>query len=73
MMGQRLLSRARAPEREGSGDPRLSIAERYHSRAAYLDQVRDAAQKLAAARHVLAEDIDAIIERAGRQWDFLQA
>jgi len=28
---------------------------------------------IAAARHVLAEDIEAIVERAGRQWDFLHA
>ncbi|MBI2289975.1 MAG: hypothetical protein HYU73_06500, partial [Betaproteobacteria bacterium] len=48
-------------------------AERYGSRAAYLEHVREAAQKLAAARHVLAEDIEAIVERAGRQWDFLHA
>jgi hypothetical protein len=73
MMGSTLAFARTRAEREKSGDPRLSIAERYPSRAAYLEHVREAAQKLAAARHVLAEDIEAIIERAGRRWDFLHA
>ena len=57
--------------REASGDPRPSIAERYASRKAYLDKVREAAQKLVAARHLLAEDAEAVVERAGRCWDLL--
>ena len=73
MMGSTLAFARTRAEREGSGDPRLSIGERYRSRAAYLEHVREAAQKLAAARHVLAEDIEAMIERAGRRWDFLHA
>ena len=73
MMGSTLAFARTRGEREGSGDPRLSIAERYPSRAAYLELVREAAQKLVAARHVLAEDIDSMVERAGRRWDFLQA
>jgi hypothetical protein len=73
MMGSTFpFARTRA-EREKSGDPRLSITERYASRAAYLEAVRGAAQKLVAARHVLAEDIDAIVERAGRRWDYIHA
>lgn len=71
MMGSTLAFARTRAEREKSGDPRLSIAERYASRAAYLAQVRAAAQELAAARLVLAEDIEAMVERAGRQWDFL--
>ncbi len=73
MMGSTFAFARTRAEREGSGDPRLSIAERYPSRAAYLERVREAAQKLAAARHVLDEDIEASVERAGRQWDFLHA
>ena len=73
MMGSTLpFARTRA-EREKNGDPRLSMAERYPSRAAYLDAVRTATQKLVVARHVLAEDIEAIVERAGRRWDYLHA
>ncbi len=71
MMGSTLpFPRTRA-EREASGDPRRSLEERYPSRAAYLQQVREAAVALAAARHMLAEDVDAVVERAGRLWDFV--
>src|SRR3989442_156966 len=73
MMGSTLpLPRTRA-ERLATGDPRRSIEERYPSRAAYLERVRTAALALVAARHVLAEDLDAIVERAGRLWDWVQA
>src|SRR5439155_298616 len=46
---------------------------RFPVRAAYLERVRAAALALVAARHVLAEDLDAIVERAGRLWDWVQA
>ncbi len=73
MMGSTLpFGRTRA-ERERSGDPRASLEERYASRDAYLEQVRASTRKLAAERHVLAEDLDAIVERAGRLWDFVHA
>lgn len=73
MLGSTLpFPRTRA-ERERSGDPRPSIEERYPSRAAYLDRVREATQKLVAARHVLAEDVEAIVLRAGRLWDWVHA
>jgi hypothetical protein len=58
-------------ERERSGDPRPSIQERYGSRAGYLARVREALGPAVAARHILAEDVDAIVERAGQLWDFL--
>jgi hypothetical protein len=73
MMGSTLPFPATRVERERSGDPRRSIAERYPSRDAYLAQVREATQKLVAARHVLAEDVDAIVERAGRRWDLFHS
>jgi hypothetical protein len=60
-------------ERERSGDPRLSIAERYPSKAAYLARVREATRKLIAARHILAEDLEPIVDRAGRLWDWIHA
>ena len=71
MRGSTLVFARTRADREKSGDPRLSIAERYASREAYLDAVRVAAQKLIAARHVPAEDIDAMVERAKLRWDFL--
>lgn len=73
MMGSTLpFPRTRA-ERDAARDPRPAIAERYASRTAYLDAVREVTQKLVAARHVLAEDVEAIVARAGQRWDYLHA
>src|SRR5438093_13000602 len=73
MMGSTLpFPRTRA-ERLATDDPRRSIEERYPSRAAYLEKARAAALALVAARHLLAEDLEAIVERAGRLWDWVQA
>jgi hypothetical protein len=71
MMGSTFPFPRTSAERERTGDPRPSIAERYPTRAAYLEKVRVATQQLVAARHVLAEDVDAIVERAGRLWDWM--
>jgi hypothetical protein len=57
-------------EREKKGDPRLSIEERYASRAEYLAKVTEVARRLAGERYVLERDVDAIIEAAGRHWDW---
>ena len=73
MMGSTLPFALTRAERTRSGDPRASIEERYPSREAYLERVRESARKLVAARYVLAEDIEAIVERAGRLWDFAHA
>jgi hypothetical protein len=56
--------------REASGDLRPSIEERYASKAAYLDAVREAAEGLAGARHLLLEDVDAVVADAGARWDW---
>jgi hypothetical protein len=72
MMGMTLPFPRTREERERTGDPRRSIAERYPSRNAYLAGVRHAAEALVAARWTLAEDVDTIVERAGRQWDLFQ-
>jgi hypothetical protein len=58
-------------ERDKTGDPRLSIAERYPSRDAYLTRIRAEAQKLADQRYILAEDIEPIVAHAGTVWDTL--
>jgi hypothetical protein len=71
MMGSTLPFAATRAAREASGDSRPSIEERYGSRAAYLARAREAAVRLVAARHMLAEDVDAVVERAGRLWDFI--
>ncbi|MGH7323056.1 MAG: alpha/beta hydrolase domain-containing protein [Candidatus Rokuibacteriota bacterium] len=69
MMGSTLPFALTRADRERAGDPRLSIAERYRSPAEYLGRVRAAAEALVAARWVLAEDVEAVVERAGHQWD----
>ena len=71
MLGSTLPFAVTRAAREASGDPRPSIEERYASRAAYLARAREAAVRLAAERHMLAEDVDAVVERAGRLWDFI--
>jgi hypothetical protein len=60
-------------ERLKNGDPRLSIAERYPSRAAYLGKVKAAAQRLVKERYLLAQDVDPIVSHAGTVWDGLTA
>jgi alpha/beta hydrolase family protein len=71
MMGSTLAFAATREAREQRGDPRPSIAERYASREAYLGAVRAAAEALVTARHALAEDVEAMVERAGRRWDWI--
>jgi hypothetical protein len=58
-----------AAEREKSGDPRLSIAERYASREQYLGKFAEAAMKLIHERFLLREDLPAVLERGEREWD----
>ena len=73
MMGSTFPLAATAAAREGAGDPRASMAERYGDRAGYLERVRAVAQAAVERRHLLAEDIPAIVARAGAQWDLFQA
>jgi hypothetical protein len=73
MMGSTLPFPLTRADCERARDPRASIAERYPSRAAYLEKVREATHKLVAARHALAEDLDSIVERAGQLWDYIHS
>jgi hypothetical protein len=72
MMGSTLPFPRTAAERARSGDPRPSIEERYRGRQDYLDRVRQAAEVMVGERHLLAEDVAAVVERAGRLWDYVQ-
>jgi hypothetical protein len=56
-------------EREKSGDPRLSIAERYTSREQYMGKFAEAAMRLIKDRFLLREDFAAVLERGEREWD----
>jgi hypothetical protein len=57
-----------AAEREKSGDPRLSVAERYSSREQYMGKFSVAAMKLIHDRFLLREDLAAVLERGEREW-----
>ncbi len=56
-------------ERRDRGDPRMSIEERYGSKAGYLDRVRRAAEELAAEGFLLEEDVDEVVRQAGDKYD----
>ena len=73
MMGSTLPFARTRGERAATGDPRPSLEERYGSRAAYLERARAGALALVAARHALDEDVEAMVERAARLWDWVQS
>jgi hypothetical protein len=56
-------------EREKSGDPRLSIADRYSGKQDYLDRVQKSARDLVSQRFLLPADVDAVLKRASAMWD----
>lgn len=56
-------------ERQKTGDPRRSIAERYTSREDYLGRYEKAVDELVAQRWLLPEDRDALVERGKLEWD----
>jgi len=58
-----------AADHAKSGDPRLSIDERYASREQYMGKFAEAAQKLIKDRFLLREDLPAVLERGQREWN----
>jgi len=60
-----------AAERQQSGDPRKSIAERYTSREDYMQRFGKAVDKLVTERWILEEDRAALIQRGELEWDEL--
>ena len=69
LVGWTLPFPATCADREATGDPRVSIAERYRSREDYVRQVRVAAQTLVARGYLLAEDVSWVEEGAVRRYD----
>lgn len=51
-------------ERVASGDPRLSLEERYGTHGAYVQKVRAAAERLVRGRFLLQDDADRLIAEA---------
>jgi Alpha/beta hydrolase domain len=60
-------------ERQRWSDGRLSIERRYADKPAYLAAAGQAADTLAAAGLLLPEDVHAVVERAGRHWDWIMS
>lgn len=58
-------------EREASGDPRLSIEERYGDKEEYLRRVKEAAVTLSGSGFLLKEDVEKVAAKAGARWDSL--
>ena len=73
MRGSTLPFAKTKEERMQCADPRLSMAERYTNREAYLESVREAFKGLVALRHVLSQDEETIVSRAQLRWDFLHS
>ncbi len=71
MMGTTLPFAATERERRERADPRPAIDERYRDREDYVAQVRHAAQTLASAGYILAEDVDLAVDLAARRYDVL--
>ena len=59
-----------ADERKRSGDPRLSIAERYANVETYMKLYREAAEKLVKDRFLLQEDVPAVLDRGKKEWNY---
>jgi hypothetical protein len=53
-------------ERSAKRDPRLSIAERYPTRTAYVQRVRASAERLKADSLMLEEDVARVLDVAGK-------
>ena len=73
LMGSTIPFPATPEDRERTGDPRRSIAERYPRRESYLEQVRQAAQRLIDEGYLLAEDLELVVGQASRRYELLAA
>ena len=73
LLGSTLPFPATRAERETSGDPRLSIEERYPSKGDYLHQVKQAAEALVRQGYLLAEDLPTVTDQASQRYDLFQS
>ena len=60
-------------QREASGDPRLSIEERYSSKDEYLERIRESARRLIDEGYMLEEDLEPVANQAAQQYGLLAA
>lgn len=59
-----------AADRRASGDPRLSIEERYSGREDYLTRYGKAVDELVQQRWILPEDADSLKDQGAKEWDY---
>jgi len=71
LMGSTIPFPATRRDREALGDPRLSISERYPTKTEYLAQARREAQRLVESGHLLAEDLELVVDQASRRHEIL--
>jgi len=64
MNGSTLFFARTVAEREGSGDPRRAVVERYRDAQEYAQLVRDAATQLADANYLLRADVELLVVSA---------
>ena len=58
-----------ASERKAKSDPRPSIEERYRSKEAFLEEIRNAGEDLVRQGYMLAEDLELVVENSARRYD----
>jgi len=58
-------------DRERTGDPRLSVTERYGDRKRYMQIVARYSEALVQSGWLLVEDVPRVIEQAERHWTWL--
>jgi hypothetical protein len=71
LRGSTIPFAATRKERELSGDPRLSIEERYASKERYLELVKQAAGVQVNQRYLLEEDLGPVLEQAAQLYDYM--
>jgi hypothetical protein len=71
LFGSTIPFAASRAARDAVRDARLSIAERYTSREAYLERITQATQALIQARYLLPEDLEGIVAQAAQHYDLL--
>ncbi len=68
LRGSSIPFAATRSEREASGDPRLSIEERYPSMQSFIEQIKDAARQLVAGGYLLEEDVEPLVTQASEHY-----
>jgi hypothetical protein len=69
-IGANFIHTRRGLGRDRTGDPRLSIEERYRNRDEYVGKFAAAALDLVEHRYLLAEDVADLLKHAVEHYDF---